>query len=211
MDEIRHGYGEERLDRGNGYPGLSAALVQHPPDAVHHQGLPCKTHGKRKHGAEVAVRHGPERGVGRSNHHEPDRDRGYFAFQDEREPNPHESEKKDRRNESCDAQHHAYVPRCKGFLRFGHVANSQAGGRELRPKLLRRRRVHVRASRAACLSHHPQTAAIAMTAIAINKNAAASPLPRNRCLARNAVATTITERQPPASTNRSGMKRRYTA
>src|SRR5882762_791467 len=211
MDEIRHGQGEDRLDRSNGYPRLSAALVQHPPDAVRHQGLPCKAHGKGKHGAEVAVRRGPEHGIGGGDHHEPDRERGSLAFQHERKPNPHESEKKDCRDEARDPQHYAYVPRCMGFLRFGHVANSQAGGRELRPKLLRRRRVHVRTSRATCLSHHPQTAAIAMTAIAMSRNAAASPLPRNRCLARNAVATTITERQPPASTNRSGMKRRYTA
>jgi len=110
------------------------------------------------------------------------------------------------RNEPRDAQHHAYVPGCMGFLCLGHVAHSQARACELRPELLRRRRVHVRAPRATCLSHHPQTAAIAITAIAMSRNAAASPPRCKRCLARNVVTATITERQPPASTNRSGTR-----
>src|SRR2546430_2323553 len=211
MDEIRHGQGEDRLDRGNSDPRLGATLVQHPPEAVHHQGLACKTHGKRKHGAEVAVRRGPKHGIGCGDHHAPDRERGYFAFQDEREPDSHEPEKKDRRNEPRDAQHHAYVPGCMGFLCLGHVAHSQARACELRPELLAPRRAHVRAPPATCLSHHPQTAAIAMTAIAMSRNAAASAPPCKRCLARNVVTATITERQPPATTTRWGMKRRYAA
>src|SRR5213592_4543999 len=69
---------------------------------------------------------GAKHGIGCGDHHEPDREGGYFAFQDEREPDSHEPEKKDRRNESRDAQHHAYVPGCMGFLCLGHVAHSQA-------------------------------------------------------------------------------------
>src|SRR4051812_23051289 len=210
MQKIRNQKEQGNLECGEQQRNQSGIGVQQLCKAHAHEALSRNADGERKLADEIAVGTAAEHDGRCGTQDCTEQQAGRGRLHDDAESGADESQQEHRTNPARDAKHGTDVPRRQGCRFSRRVALDQAGLPELRPQRNGIRAVHERAPLTTCLSHQPPAAESPITIRPISSTAPAASPDLRRWVASQVVTTAMTESTPPARTNTSSIRTRYT-